>query len=324
MAIYSKTARQMLVDLINEGNPDLPFKVDLTNFEFTHPTVIGDLENGHNTQIRVIAKPSSPYVGNTLLTYRRLDLGKLFEGVLPTVQRWVYNTGNPDTGTPRAQLHDLLPLYTKKYGITLEASQVWDRTLTEAMGVQGTPFQITAEPNSLVYIGHFDAVWFIGKRTLDDLVQIEEINGRQYPGGNEFADPSDRKLYFTPLTYATDYTYMLKEYSNWDYGGDGERDSMSLNTGNTIDKANTQRILNLLNETLPASADFSITNRSGHYTDLVTTGTVSVSGIWRVRVDLPSVDYPEANSEFYNTAVILLIPEDCGWTTGNIYLHYNT
>lgn len=323
MAIYGKTARQMLVDLINEGNPDLPFDIDTTNFDFTSPVVYTDPDGDHNTRVRVIAKPESPYVGNVLLTYRRLDLGDLFQGITPVVHRWIENSYD-GYGSQNIQLHDLLPLYSKKYGITLEPSQIVSRTMYESYGVpDGRPVQLTATADSLVFIGRTDVLWRLGKRTLGDLIQVDELDGREYPNGNDFTDPDSRKTYLTPFTYPVDHS-MENEQANkvLRYIGTGGT-NLRTTAGSGSTKHLSQLLMDMINAQLPTDVGFRIEASGVSYTRPVTDGTVSITGLVAYRAALPHDDYPEANAEFFNTMAVIKIPEDCPWGTGDIYIHYN-
>jgi hypothetical protein len=336
MAIYAKTARQMLIDLINEGNPDLPFPINEADYDFTTPEAITVTAEGHNTEIRLIAKPTSPYTGNVVLTYRRLNLAYLFRGIVPTVRKWVENSGSATSVTYRSTLRQLLPIYTKKYGIALDASQIINVDLREYHGNDPDRlFNISARGDSLIFVGATQARWIIGKRTLADLIQIDEVEGRMYPDGNGFTEGTVRKNYLTPLTYQTDFTMYHQENSQWwDY-----HTASFLNRYDTRYTSNRQRhyqesiyrnilrplIFEAFGLTLLDPQPVYLGNDYDRYYTLSPTenGEIGLYGMNYREVSLPDANYPEANSEFYNSAIVIETPGDCPWGTGPIFLHYN-
>lgn len=335
MAIYTKPARQMLIDLINEGNPDLPFSINSVDYEFTRPVPIELQPNGHNTEIRIMAKPGAPYIGNVLLTYRRLDLGYLFRNIIPTIKQWVENSGNPASGTTRAYLHDFLPLFTKKYGINLQTSQINNVALQERDGLDPNRyFNIVANPESLIYIGSAQAQWILGRRRLSELLQVDEVEGRLYPDGNDFSEDFKRRPLLTELTHYIDFTMYHQENGiDWNrYSNRSFSTSYHSNSTTSIYLSRQENIYrNILDEMFRTHLGFGVAirelNQGGvplYTTGLnETTNEVSVAGIRYYHIALPHNDYPEANSEFFNSAVVIQVPDDCPWGLGNIFLHYN-
>lgn len=342
MAIYTKTARQMLVDLINESNPELPFSINTIDYDFTDPVSIPVTEEDHNTEIRIIAKPSSPYVGNRLLTYRRLNLAYLFRNITPKIQQWVENTSNVNSTTVRATLHRFLPLYSKKYGINLEASQIRQVNLTERMGLVPTEwFSITAENKSLVFVGSTEAQWSIGRRRLSELLQIDEVNGRHYPAYNNTVRESeepfvDYRPLLTQATHHIDFTlYAQENASDWTRLTSATILTSYQGSTHSVVQRHRQELLyrTILDESFKQKFGFGINTNVGlrntvydrQYTAKIdaATATAALGGISYMDISLPHADFPEANSEFFNSAVVFLIPEDCPWGVGNVFLHYN-
>lgn len=318
MFFYNQTPRQMLVDLINEANPDLPFPINTTDYDFMEPVAITALESGHNTEIRIIARPSAPYLGNVVLTYRRLHLSSLFQGVTPVVKKWVENAGSSSSTTIRATLYDLLPLYSKRYGLTLDESQINDQNLPERLGNNpNLRFNMIARSDSLIYTGSVSSQWIIGRRELDDLLQIDEIGGIRYPGGNDFTDMPSRKMYLTPVTFEHDFT--LDEMAN----------QADWNRYNNYALGGTTSAAYRLwfDAIFTPFADFfeSETGIRPTYSNQVgyRNTDFDFGGFYMRRISLPNANYPEANHEYFNRCMVLECPSDCSWATGYIYIHYN-
>lgn len=323
-SFYNKTAKQLLVDLINEGNPDMPFPINMTDYDFTRPEGIEVLPNGHNTQIRVIAKPTAPYTGNVLLTYRRINLASLFRGVIPEVKHWVSVSGY-QWYQDLIQLHDLLNKFSKKYGILLEKDQIRNVGLDRYNGDRGDFFNIYAENDSLVFVGYTQAKWTIGKRTLEDLLEVDDIEGRVYPDGNDFSEDLDRRPYLTPLFHNTDFTmYHQENGSNWnryDYRFSGTTASSYYRQYRIYEGIMDSAFRQAFGFGVVPGYDYTRYDHAGTGKD--ENGDVYLHDIRYYRISLPDARYPEANSEFFNSAIVIEIPEDCPWGVGNIYFHYN-
>lgn len=332
MPIYSKTAKQQLVDLINEGNPDLPFALNVTDYDFTDPSSITPTPEGHNTQIRVIAKTTAPYTGNVLLTYRRLDLGKLFEGIVPTVRKWVENSGSTTSYDHLIYLYEILPLFTKKYGVLLEESEIQNENLRERHGNNPDDYHwyLRAKSTSILFVGNTRAEWHIGERELWDLLQVDEVEGRQYPESNDFTAPENRKPYLTPNTFDTDFTLFHQDNPRLDY----TTYYMWYNSS-TYHRMQNNAITQLLNDHVAPAVGFNFieagedgyntmyNSGSGFSTHPASEGKAYTRGLYYNTYSLPDARVPEANSEFYNRVVVLEIPEDCPWGSGNLYFHFN-
>lgn len=329
MAIYGKTTRQMLVDLINEGNPDLPFPINDTDFDFTMPEVIADPGNGHNTRVRVIAKAGTNYIGNILVTYRRLTISTIFRNMILELEHWVPNTGA--NGNVISNVYSLLPLFSEKFGLNFEANdQCWNnQNLTGNHGVGGSTFNITAHANNWAYIGSVQARWLVGERTLESLLPNDIVAGRQYPGGNDLDNP-EHKYYVTPDGFDRDYTEYknFMESSSIASGVNGAVSQMIGISMNSLDTFGRSFMSTVLNSIRNRAGDFYLANMdSSHHAGSSPNGYLnlpfSLNGTYARRYALPHAAVPEANAEFYNRVVVIELPEDCPWGTGKLFLHYN-
>jgi len=324
MAIYSKTSKQMVVDLINAGNPNLPFPINATDFEFSTPEVITDPGNGHNTRIRVMAKPNTNYVGNVVVTYRRLTMSYVFRNMTLQVQNWIANTGA--NGTVLTTVRSLLPLYKDKYGFNFVPEEFTDGNLTGYHGIRGDAFNITPLATNLAFIGSVNARWDIGERTLESLLPVDQVQGRRYPGGNDFSGA--HKYWVTPDGFDVDFTSDAAFLDAFTVG-------RAFGVSHSTYSLQMQQLGALIAARCPVrpGAPFAAyLHRSVNSNDLsspddATYGyravTGGLNGLTTVRVTLPHANFPEANSEFYNRAIIVTLPDDCPWGAGRIFLHYN-
>lgn len=328
MAIYSKTTKQMLVDLINEGNPNLPFPINDSDFDFTVPEEIADTGNGHNTKLRVIAKPNTNYIGNIVVTYRRLNVGYIFRNMTLEVQRWIANTGN--NNTTLLQLNDLLPLYSEKYGMPFTVGEWTNRNLTGGHGVGGVLFPIAPLSTNLVFVGSINAKWVIGERTLESLLPVDVVEGRLYPGGNDLDSP-EHKYWVTPDSFHLDFSDQLDIVnSTW---------LTAVQLGQWSNTSVGQLQTRFGTEVLPRliPRPHLLITTDGYKCEGTMTGTqlgattpngylarpLGLNGLVVQRLTLPHASYPEANSEFYNRALVITLPDNCPWGAGTLFFHYN-
>lgn len=334
MAIYSKTTKQMMVDLINAGNPQLPFPINETDFEFGLPEVMADPGNGHNTKIRVTAKPNTNYVGNVQLTYRRLDVGRIFRNMTLEVFRWIANSGA--NGTVLSTVNDMLPLYSEKFGFNFQVGEWNQANLTGYNGIRGDVFNLTPVATNLAFVGTVPAKWTIGERTLESLLSVDVIEGRRYPGGNDFVTPG-HQYWVTPDGFDIDYSF-AKDYL----------ESQNVATGNAGVVRGAVYVgdnygdgQGPIRQYIENNCLKTLKNRSGEFYTIVTAagaGQAVQDGIntpYRLngclfrRYALPHADVPEANSEFYNRCMVIDMADSTGgngprkWGTGRIFLHYN-
>lgn len=318
MAIITKTAKAMLIDLINEGNPQLPFPINETDFEFSTPEVITPaLANGHNTRIRVMSKPSSVYIGNVLVTYRRLAVSNLFRNMIPEIEQWFTNS-KVLNGTQITTLYELLPQFSDKYGIVLEQSQFNNVGLSTYNGVRGDTFAMTAVANSWAYVGSTAMKWTNGEQTLQSLLPVDTIVGRLYPGGNNFAEGAPRKRFITPDTFDIDFT---SEKVNLENGWATQYPFGNVQSGPSLLMV---AIGNSLNSKLAAKgSSLKFVAPASGLTANYKTVDRSLEGLLLTRYRLPHSAVPEANAEFYNSVCVLTLPADCEWGVGRIFMHYN-
>lgn len=210
MAIYSKAPLEALVDLINQANPNLPFKLNTTQYTFGAPVAITGA-NGNNTRVKITPKRNSGYVGSIDLDYRRIDLANLFRSVNVNITRYMPPVSNMFGTTA------LIPLISQKYGINLtvedivKSDSLWRAdvaagTTTNLGGyATGKSKTFTADAKSYFYTGSFPVVWNQGQQELGvDILTVTDLAGRQWPSGNDFS--VDRTMQAEFLTWDVDFT----------------------------------------------------------------------------------------------------------------------
>lgn len=201
MALYTKAYLAALVDLINEANPSLPFKIDATNFVYSAPTAITTSDGtGNNTSIRVSAKKASGYRGQITVQYRRLDLSTMFRGQSVAITRYLASGG--------MDLATLIPLLNDKFGMNFTALAT-DFTLsgTWTSAQSGTLRNLVAASTNLFWVGTLPVTWTQGLPDLSlDVVKVTTLTGAQWPGGNDFSvDRTKQGEFLLWSLDATDY-----------------------------------------------------------------------------------------------------------------------
>lgn len=79
---YKKPVNELVVDLINRDNPQLPFPIKYDECFFGLPVAWSAAGDFRNTEVSVTPRPNSPYIGAFKVRYRRLRTNLLFpEGI---------------------------------------------------------------------------------------------------------------------------------------------------------------------------------------------------------------------------------------------------
>jgi hypothetical protein len=330
MSLYPKQSLQMLVDLINQANPDLPVALTTTNVLYGTPSAVTPSGgNVQNTSIKVTAAAGTKYIGNATLLYRRIDFGTLFRG-LPIV---IYKFSPASTGANPYKISDLLPAINQKYGLNLTTADVVDAFLppgnTNAVPAIGLPagtrnssVTVTTQTTSPGYIGSFTLYWVQAPEDISTMITVTNLEtARQFPGG-ESTVPGDGSVpYIIDLdVYWYDFTAAL----------------------NALCVANTWTLANLTQSYVtnsgapfgtsltPYSTAFAgllamIQAASGvtYNTSTPVTTPLSVSGAVMKHFTLPNVQVPEANSKYFNNCLVMDLPAANSWGAGRWIMHYN-
>jgi len=117
MKPLNKTSDLLVLDLINETNPDA--KLSLNKILFEHPQVKDDAD-GTNTSLLVKARKNSGYIYSQEVDYNRLDGHALFRNV----------TAYLDVKSPTSS-KDLLNLLNSQYGLKITADDIVSAPIAE-------------------------------------------------------------------------------------------------------------------------------------------------------------------------------------------------
>ncbi|QVW55702.1 hypothetical protein pEaSNUABM9_00121 [Erwinia phage pEa_SNUABM_9] len=147
MSLFGKTAKELVYDLLVSKNPLLAEKnVTIDKLIFATPSHIGGTDETPeekygrlNTSLKVSGDTDKNVIGDVQLTYRRIFLDHLFDGMVLSVD-----------GTGATTTLDLLPKITTKYGIVIQPSEV------KSQPVSGSKATVTMNGSSLAWIGNFD------------------------------------------------------------------------------------------------------------------------------------------------------------------------
>jgi hypothetical protein len=325
MALYPKQSLQMLVDLINAANPNLPVPVTTTNVLYGTPTAITPTGgNIQNTSIKVTAVAASKYIGNTTLTYRRLDFGTLFRS-LPIV---IYKYSPALTGQSPYKISDLLPAINAKYGLNLTTADVVDGSMAAgntnavpaiglAAGTRNSSITVTAQTTSPGFTGTFTLYWVQAPQDISTMITVLSLeNARIFP--TKTSTLTSQNPYVIDLdTFSIDFTAALNNIatsSSWTLSG-----LISYITASTVGNTNTtyQSAITQLLAAIASLTGVTYTQNSDP------TSALSLYGAQFKRVTLPNALVPEANSKYFNNCFYLDLPAANTWGAGRMIIHFN-
>lgn len=114
---YRKPTNELVVDLINRDNPQLPFVIKANECFIGTPEIWSAAGNYRNTEVSITPRPNSPYIGAFKVRYRRLDIGSLVSGAQIIHDDWYANNGN-------VPIVDFLVAFNRRLGTALVPKDV--------------------------------------------------------------------------------------------------------------------------------------------------------------------------------------------------------
>lgn len=322
MGIYTKTSLQMVVDLLNASNPSLPVPITFSNVKFGTPTAItpgtGQIQD---TQIKVVALASGQYVGNQMLTYRRLNSSVLFRSVPLRVDLY---SSVAAVGVSPYSMSQLLPYINAKYGLNLQASDITDvafagcstnaqPTIGLAAGTLNSTALLTFTSANPAWEGSITVFWVQAPQDLSTLLASGSLEtALVYPGNRSVVDSS---VYVPNLdTYYVDFT---------DYLGTGGSNSTlpAAVANSTISNVTNDNTLVGIINTLTGK---TYTNGGGSAgSTLMDLTGATISAVIDLTTAANQALYPEADYRYYNRLLIITLAAGNTWGAGQMFLHYN-
>lgn len=306
MPIYSKPSEQLVYDLINQDNPTLPVALSPSNVSLSNPSVYSPGSGIANSQIRVSGIPNSYYIGSKQLSYRRIAFADLFKGVSIEIKKYSAASVSAVPFT----LYQLLSDINTKYGLSLTEDDIIDANFPIASDnvypERTCKVSMVANANSKAFVGSVDVRWRWDEPYLANIAPNTDLDGRLYPGGNDFS--SGTKYRITSEAYGIDFSTLAATLN-----------SAAFNTGVSIGNANyvtqQQTVFDLLNQITGKTYSSASANQNTAY---------GMYGATCTRYSLPNAAIPQADSTYYNTIVVITLPDNNTWGVGQLMIHYNT
>lgn len=303
MPIYSKPSDDLVYDLINLSNPLLPTPVTKANVRLTAVTPIAAPTDFRNTTVEMVALPGGQYLGRESLKYRRLDLTKLFRGLVVKIKKYS-PMQNANTNVVVFRSFDLLDAINAKYGLSLTEDDINDVSILRGTSKSEDNFYtstttITTKSTSKAWVGSFTLVWEGAPQGIDSLINVADITGLYYPGGDVF-DEHHKKIIDT-VVFDVDFSGFMTASpatsSSWQVAG-------TVGAGSAANLLQRPEVVSLLEQRLPGE-DFSGFWWEG----------------WSFICSNPAQIAPEANQS-YDRVFLLKAPEAHATLVGTFYFHF--
>lgn len=168
--LYQKASLDLLYDLINKDNPDLPYKVSKDTFVVhAGPTVLTPTADApYNTSVVMRGIQGAGYRGLITFRYNRIDLANLFKDTKVVLTHYTATT-----------YEALRPLFNSLYGMALDASEWFTGSFSNNTNyttwTSNSTLGIPSTTASLAFIGKIPVVqWNRGTPSLETMVSKQE------------------------------------------------------------------------------------------------------------------------------------------------------
>ncbi|HHS7556204.1 TPA: hypothetical protein ACTPQ1_004494 [Salmonella enterica] len=196
MLNYAKPSNELVFDLINRDNPDLPVKVSPDNcyVEKITQVPVNAASNNRNTSARLRGIQGSGFRDAITVFYDRVSLTRLFPwGTAAQAQFVTFDAPN---------LHSAFSVLLDTYGVNFSAIDITNYGLN---GVSSPNYSSTTTLNALgtspAYTGSVNVRYNRGLPVLDTSVKVDVLNAIQEP-----VSPALGKKCVDMLTYGIDFT----------------------------------------------------------------------------------------------------------------------
>lgn len=196
MINYAKPSNELVFDLINRDNPDLPVKVSPANcyVEKVTKVAVNAASNNRNTSARLRGIQGSGFRDAITVYYDRVDLARL----LP----WGTNANAQFVTFDAPNLHAAFSVLLDTYGVNFSAVDLSNYSLGGISSPNYTStVPIIAMTASPAYVGSTTLRYNRGLPVLDTSIKDDVLNAIQEP-----ISPALGKKCIDLLTYGIDFT----------------------------------------------------------------------------------------------------------------------
>jgi hypothetical protein len=143
---YKKPCNELVADLINRDNPNLPFPIKANECFFGTPTAWSAAGNFRNTEINITPRSNSPYIGGFKVRYRRLALTSLLpDNAMVWFDEWYL--------TQVILTSDFLAALNKRTGLSLVQADTTAGASFQAYGNTTSRSYLTMHANNPAFTG---------------------------------------------------------------------------------------------------------------------------------------------------------------------------
>lgn len=298
MPIFSKTPDEMFLDIVNGANSELPVKLDFDKIALLR--IVNYVRKGEpqNTRALLTSTLSQDFKDDTYITWTRLAISTLMRGTPIVIQHFFRTIVGAQFNTLITDLHELLPLINKKYGLNITSTDVYNARILRGgrklpSGRYYAEVKMTFLPRNTMYTGSITVRWEDTKPSIDQITTSAKLGSLTWLGGNDFDNPARKPNGEWP-TYGINFT----------------KDGAWLDE---LDPSIVRRIVARVNDRL----GYAYLNESNH------TVKGGIAGLTFMKYSLPNdAALPFANASDYNR-VLVLNAQSSSWFKGRMYFHYN-
>lgn len=206
--LYQKASLDLLYDLINRDNPNLPYKVSADTFVLHSGPVVKDptTNNGRNTQVVMRGVQGKGYRGLVTFNYNRIDFGQLFKDIEVVVTHY--------TAT---NFYGLIAMFNSVYGLAVTADEMnnqgWTNSASATTYTGANTVGVKSATASLAFIGSIPKfTWKRGNPSLETLISKSESTLPVI--GTPAANTFDFSLMYRGMDFTEIKQDILNAYSN--------------------------------------------------------------------------------------------------------------
>lgn len=196
---FSKPSSDLVFDLINLANPDLPLSINANNciVESIKQVAVNEASNFRNTSARLRGVQGSGFTDSVTLYYDRINIASLIVSYASS-----YAPNNQFVSFTARNVHEALAVMFDTYGVNLGTKDVVSTGIAGANSPNYTAtFTLTCQPESPAYYGSTATKCFRGLPVLDTSITVDKLDVMRFP-----IDPDQSQLCVDLLTFGIDFT----------------------------------------------------------------------------------------------------------------------